>query len=151
METHPGNAVLELENMSDTSKKSPVEDTVTAERRSLNDESIKEQAQLLGATVEEVIEAEEHSRTLDLDETKNVRHTDKLQWHCTDNHSSRKRSSTFTNTTPISAPSPSFVYKISSRTKPFSKIPTNTKKPSQTSRPKFPSSRSTPPTQKSVQ
>ena len=111
MESHPGNPVLELENISDTSKKSPVEDTVTAERRSLNDESIKEQAQLLGATVEEVIEAEEHSRTLDLDEAKNVRHKDDYPWNFTDNHSSQKHSSISTNTIPISAPSPLFAFK----------------------------------------
>ena len=100
METHPGDPVLELETMSDTSKKSPVEDTVTAEGRSLNDESIKEQAQLLGATAEEVIEAEEHSRTLDLDEARNVRHTEIHPWDFTDNHTARRNTRPFPRTRP---------------------------------------------------
>lgn len=40
---------------------------------SLKDESMNGRAQILGATPEEIIEAEEHARTMDLDETRRVR------------------------------------------------------------------------------
>lgn len=39
---------------------------------SLKDESILEKARLLGATPDEIVEAEEHGRTLDLAEAKKV-------------------------------------------------------------------------------
>jgi hypothetical protein len=43
---------------------------------SLKDESMNGRAQILGATPEEIIEAEEHARTMDLNETKRVRRLD---------------------------------------------------------------------------
>ena len=40
---------------------------------SLKNESVKGRAQILGATAEEILEAEEHARTMDLDEARKVR------------------------------------------------------------------------------
>jgi len=40
---------------------------------SLKIESVSGRAQILGATQEEILEAEEHARTMDLDETRRVR------------------------------------------------------------------------------
>lgn len=42
---------------------------------SLKIESVNGRAQILGATPEEILEAEEHARTMDLDETRKVRRT----------------------------------------------------------------------------
>jgi hypothetical protein len=66
--------------MSDPSEKRVAEDAIhNAEGRddgnSLKNDTVLTRAQLLGATPDEVIEAEEHGRTLDLDEAKKVRKT----------------------------------------------------------------------------
>jgi hypothetical protein len=66
--------------MSDPSEKRVAEDEIhRADRRddaiSLKDDTVLERAQLLGATPDEIIEAEEHSRILELDEAKKVRRT----------------------------------------------------------------------------
>lgn len=47
------------------------EDVVSA--GSLKIESVSSRAQILGATPEEILEAEEHARTMDLDEARKVR------------------------------------------------------------------------------
>ncbi|KAG8672374.1 hypothetical protein FPOAC1_005641 [Fusarium poae] len=66
--------------MSDPSEKRVAEDAIhNAEGRddgnSLKNDTVLTRAQLLGATPDEVIEAEEHGRTLDLDEAKKLAET----------------------------------------------------------------------------
>ncbi|WXC46223.1 hypothetical protein QX201_005916 [Fusarium graminearum] len=66
--------------MGDPSEKRVAEDEInSAERQddgiSLKDDTVLTKAQLLGATPDEVIEAEEHGRTLDLEEAKKLAET----------------------------------------------------------------------------
>lgn len=70
--------------MDEPSEKRVAEDEInSAERQddgiSLKDDTVLTKAQLLGATPDEVIEAEEHGRTLDLEEAKKVRSTKTLR------------------------------------------------------------------------
>jgi hypothetical protein len=59
---------------------------------SLKDESILEKARLLGATPDEIVEAEEHGRTLDLAEAKKVKRIELNFWSYVNGEIARRNS-----------------------------------------------------------
>jgi hypothetical protein len=87
--------------MGDTQAKTVNSDEVQeAEKRddavsntvSLKDESILDKARLLGATPDEIVEAEEYGRTLDLEEAKKVKRIQLNFWSYVDGEIARRNS-----------------------------------------------------------